>query len=52
MYSDNGTNLRGASEELRQAVKNLDRKYMQNYALGKDMKWEFIPPAAPHMGGA
>ena len=52
MYSDNGTNLRGANEELRAAVAELDQAKLNEYALEKDMRWNFIPPSAPHMGGA
>ncbi|XP_055910928.1 uncharacterized protein LOC129945299 [Eupeodes corollae] len=50
VYSDNGTNFRGASKELQQAIRDLNK-----HAVAKefelDLKWNFIPPAAPHMGG-
>ena len=52
MFSDNGTNLRGANEELRAAVSDLDQARLSEYALGKEMRWDFILPSAPYMGGA
>lgn len=52
MYSDNGTNFRGAAAELREAVLVLDETPIERYATNEKMKWRFIPPSAPHMGGA
>lgn len=52
MYSDNGTNFKGAERELAEAISLLDQdKIMQEFA-SRNIKWSFIPPAAPHMGGA
>ena len=51
-YSDNGTNLRGASEELREALRELDNEKLLNFGAKNGIKWVFIPPAAPHMGGS
>ncbi|CAH2084535.1 unnamed protein product [Euphydryas editha] len=48
IWSDNGTNLRGADNELRQA---MDRATAAE-AAKKKISWRFIPPAAPFMGGA
>ncbi|XP_076660900.1 uncharacterized protein LOC143364420 [Halictus rubicundus] len=51
VYSDNGTNFKGASKELRDAAATIDEKNLRSYALEKRMKWIFNPPDAPHMGG-
>lgn len=51
-YSDNGTNLRGACEALKIAVANLDKEVLKEYGTRVGSKWVFIPPLAPHMGGA
>ncbi|XP_026730254.1 uncharacterized protein LOC113495628 [Trichoplusia ni] len=40
LFSDNGTNFVGANKELEAA------------ALKKGIKWKFIPPGSPNMGGA
>ncbi|XP_026739836.1 uncharacterized protein LOC113502195 [Trichoplusia ni] len=40
LFSDNGTNFVGANKELEAA------------ALEKGIKWKFIPPGSPNMGGA
>lgn len=52
-YSDNGTNFVGANNELRQAVKNMDRQKIHDYLINHDADWEwkFNPPASSHMGG-
>ncbi|XP_076662396.1 uncharacterized protein LOC143365759 [Halictus rubicundus] len=52
MYSDNGTNFKGASKELRDAIATIEIGKISNYALEKRIKWIFNPPDAPHMGGA
>lgn len=50
VYSDNGTNFRGASKELKQAIRDLNKRAVaKEFEL--ELKWYFIPPAAPHMGG-
>ncbi|XP_076660139.1 uncharacterized protein LOC143363448 [Halictus rubicundus] len=51
VYSDNGTNFKGASKELRDAAATIDEENLRSYALEKRMKWIFNPPDAPHMGG-
>ncbi|KAA5552963.1 transposase family protein, partial [Pseudomonas aeruginosa] len=48
IWSDNGTNLRGADKELRQAMD----KATEHEASLKLIQWRFIPPGAPFMGGA
>ncbi|XP_076395364.1 uncharacterized protein LOC143265692 [Megachile rotundata] len=52
VYSDNGTNFRGADKELKDATASMDRAKIEEYALSKRVKWVFNPPDAPHMGGA
>lgn len=47
---DNGTNFRGATNELARELKRIDSNRLQNEFA--DIKWTFIPPRAPHMGGA
>ena len=51
MYSDNGTNFRGAANELKSALMELDQKEIMEKLAVKGIEWHFIPPSAPHMGG-
>lgn len=48
IHSDNGTNFRGADKELRQAAQDA----LEHEASAKAIRWRFIPPGAPFMGGA
>jgi len=50
-YSDNGRNLRGAERELREALSHLNTDDLYEKLSLRMMKWNFIPPGAPHMGG-
>jgi hypothetical protein len=57
IISDNGTNLRAAEKELKNIVQTLDcNKIISATQPTKPttqyIKWQFIPPAAPHFGGA
>lgn len=57
MYSDNGTNMKGAEAELGRAIAELDQARLQNEGQhplpGETVtKWKFITPRAPHHGGA
>jgi hypothetical protein len=52
MFSDNGTNLRGADRELREAVLQLDNSEFRDVLVTELIEWHFIPPASLHMGGA
>ncbi|XP_053691505.1 uncharacterized protein LOC128740019 [Sabethes cyaneus] len=52
IYSDNGTNLRGADRELREALDHLSFSDIKDAVLLRGIKWKFNPPAASHMGGA
>jgi hypothetical protein len=52
MFSDNGTNFRGAENELRDALSSLNQEKVQEFLLQQAVDWHFIPPNAPHFGGA
>ena len=52
MYSDNGTNFKGATSELKEFVEKLDKVKITDFATSNHILWTFNPPAAPHMGGA
>ncbi|CAG7785078.1 unnamed protein product, partial [Allacma fusca] len=52
IYSDNGTNFKGASRELKLAIQELENDKIVEAALVKGCTWHFIPPGSPHMGGA
>ncbi|XP_048483479.1 uncharacterized protein LOC125489920 [Plutella xylostella] len=51
IYSDNGTNFRGADAELRAAYADWEPAF-QDEALRHRTEWRFIPPGAPNQGGA
>ena len=51
MYSDCGTNFKGATTELREMIENLDKTKINTFATSHEIVWHFNPPAAPHMGG-
>ena len=52
MWSDNGTNFTAADKELKEEVQAINSLKTDNEMLRQDIKWNFIPPRAPHMGGA
>ncbi|XP_055633290.1 uncharacterized protein LOC129773670 [Toxorhynchites rutilus septentrionalis] len=47
-FSDNATNFHGAERILREQINNGIQATFTN----SNTKWTFIPPGAPHMGGA
>ncbi|XP_055590345.1 uncharacterized protein LOC129742470 [Uranotaenia lowii] len=49
IYSDNGTNFVGASNDLRSKI---DSEQLAESFTNASTKWIFNPPSAPHMGGA
>ena len=51
MLSDNGTNFVGAKRELEELVNKLDKEKIKQSTANKGIKWNFIPPLAPHFGG-
>jgi len=52
MISDNGTNVTGAVNELKELVGQLNKDKIQGTTAQKGVKWTFNPPGAPHFGGA
>ena len=46
MYSDSGSNFRGAENELGDLISKISN--LTNY----NINWKFIPPLSPWMGGA
>lgn len=51
VYSDNGTNFRGADRELRAHFRTLSADPALRAALANDgIRWSFIPPAAAFRG--
>lgn len=52
LYSDNGTNLRGADKELQRSMLELDNEVLKAEAANNSMEFHFIPPLSPHWGGA
>lgn len=52
IYSDNGTNFRGADRELINAYREAIRdSTFINMLATKQVQWHFMPPHAPHFGG-
>ncbi|XP_058816283.1 uncharacterized protein LOC131679560 [Topomyia yanbarensis] len=49
-FSDNGTNFRAASKELVQKVRCIELDCADVFTDART-RWNFNPPAAPHMGG-
>lgn len=51
VWSDNGTNLVGARQELRSCLRQLDRDKVIRCARRNEVEWIFNPPHASHQGG-
>ena len=51
MFSDNGTNFKGADAELKSLVQQLDESRIKQFISNKGISWHFNPPLAPHFGG-
>ncbi|CAG7709918.1 unnamed protein product, partial [Allacma fusca] len=51
LLSDNGSNFRGANNELQRAIQELNSNEMKARLSKKGIDWRFIPPGSPHMGG-
>ena len=52
LYSDCGSNFKGAKKELKECIKALNQTEIGEYPAQNSMEWHFNPPDAPHMGGA
>ncbi|XP_064631625.1 uncharacterized protein LOC135489924 [Lineus longissimus] len=52
MYSDNGTNFKGADKELSQCLQELNQNKIYGLLSPHKIIWHFNPPSAPHFGGA
>lgn len=50
IFSDNGTNLKGAETELRRALVGVEIE-LGRAAAEEGVSWHFNPPGAPHFGG-
>lgn len=51
-FSDNGTNLRGANTELKNAIKEISHDALRSEAANNRAQWTFVPPRTPHWAGA
>ena len=47
MYSDNGTNFKGADNELRLLIAQLDNEKVKETIANKGVTWHFNPPVCP-----
>ncbi|XP_062706264.1 uncharacterized protein LOC134287709 [Aedes albopictus] len=51
IYTDNGTNFVGTERELARQLQDVNQKMSESFT-NANTRWNFIPPASPHMGGA
>ncbi|CAH2017105.1 unnamed protein product [Acanthoscelides obtectus] len=53
IWSDNGSNFRGAEAELRELASFLaqNKAHLQENISNTGVNWKFIPAFSPHMGG-
>ena len=49
IFSDNGTNFKGADAELRSMIIKLDNERITQSIADNGIRWHFNPPFAPHM---
>jgi len=52
IYSDNGANFHGADNELKKSLLEFNQQQLTQEMTARGIEWHFIPPSAPHMGGA
>lgn len=51
IYSDNGTNFKGAELDVIKAMKTWNQEQIQDELNQRGVQWKFNPPAASHQGG-
>ena len=51
IWSDNGTNFRGAQTEIRQLLDQLSTDELQEHLAENELTFKFNTPNAPHQGG-
>lgn len=51
MLSDNGSQMVGAANELREMVEGLDANQLREFCGEKKIQWIFTTPATPHQNG-
>ena len=51
LHSDQGSQLKCASQELKNFVNKLDISSIRKLAASKGFEWNFVPPEAPWMNG-
>ncbi|KAK2548499.1 hypothetical protein P5673_031281 [Acropora cervicornis] len=51
IYSDNGTNFRGAELDVIKALQVWDQEKIKTTLTRRGIDWKFNPPAASHQGG-
>ena len=52
VYSDNGTNFRGAECEVKRALEKWNQSRITESMHRHNVQWYFNPPYASHRGGA
>ena len=51
IFSDNGTNMKGAEREIAESLRELKENDIAAKLAINGTDWYFNPPSAPHMGG-
>ena len=51
VFSDNGTNFKGAEKEISQALNNWNQNKIMSVLRNRGVAWNFNPPSASHTGG-
>ena len=51
IFSDKGGNFKSAERELYNELQHLNQTSIKKYCSLNNIKWNFNPPLAPHMGG-
>ena len=51
IWCDNGTNLVAGEKEIRQSLAEWNQAQIADELSQRGIEWNFIPPAASHMGG-